>query len=65
MKVYAILTLSSSNTKHQIKVWLEYLTIDGYTACESQVIDVILDPSKNQWLIDQTGNVEQKLYCEK
>jgi len=64
VKVYAILTLSSSNTKHQIKVWLEYLTIDGYTACESQVVDVILDPSKNQWLIDQTGEVEQKLYCE-
>ena len=66
VKVYAILTLSSSATKHKIKVWLEYLTNDGYIACESQVVEVILDRSKNKWLIDRTGDdLEQKLYCEK
>ncbi|KPQ39241.1 MAG: hypothetical protein HLUCCO16_08925 [Phormidium sp. OSCR] len=64
VEIYAFLTLSQSENKHQIKVWLKYLTVDGYTACESQVIEVVLSQTENKWLIDKTGNVEQKFNCE-
>lgn len=64
VEIYAFLTLSQSDNKHQIKVWLKYLTVDGYTACESQIIEVVLSQTENKWLIDKTGNVEQKFNCE-
>ncbi|NMG60026.1 hypothetical protein E1H12_16245 [Geitlerinema sp. P-1104] len=64
VEIYAFLTLKKSENKHKIKIWLKYLTVDGYTACESQVIDVVLNRTKNKWLIDKTGNVEQKFNCE-
>jgi len=64
VEIYAFLTLRRSENKYKIKVWLKYFTVDGYTACESQIIEVVLDERKNKWLINKTSNIEQKFNCE-
>ena len=63
VEIYAFLTLSNSENKYQIKVWLKYFRVDGYIACESQVIESVKDSHKNRWLINNISNIKQKPNC--
>ncbi|MEZ2239160.1 hypothetical protein [Microcoleus sp.] len=63
VEVYQLANLSHSGNNYKIKVWLKYAKKDGGQPCESQQVEVILDRSKGQWLIDKTNNIEQKPDC--
>lgn len=63
VEVYNFANLSQSQSNHKIKIWLKYSRKDGGQPCESQEVEIILDQSKAQWLIDKTDNIEQKPDC--
>ncbi|XZO01312.1 MAG: hypothetical protein ACM65L_22900 [Microcoleus sp.] len=63
VEVYQLANLSQSENNYKIKVWLKYSKKDGGQPCESQDVEVLLDKSKAQWLIDKTDNIEQKPDC--
>jgi hypothetical protein len=63
VEVYQSANLSHSQNNYKIKVWLKYSKKDGGQPCESQQVEVILDRSQGQWLIDKTDNIEQKPDC--
>jgi hypothetical protein len=63
VEVYHLENLPHSQNNYKIKIWLKYSKKDGGQPCESQEVEVILDRSKSQWLIDKTDNIEQKPDC--
>jgi hypothetical protein len=63
VEVYQLANLFQSENNYKLKVWLKYSKKDGGQPCESQEVEVVLDRSKAQWLIDKTDNIEQKPDC--
>jgi hypothetical protein len=62
--IYLFQTLSSASPdQSKVKVWLRYLTSDNITACESLIVELILDKNQGLWLIDKTSDVQQKPSC--
>ncbi len=63
VEVYAMKTLNQSADNYKIKVWLKYYMKSGASSCESLIFKLIFARRRNEWVLDQAYDVEQKPFC--